>query len=160
MSSVSGYGWAVVVVQQYMFGHKDPFRRFPREQVARLISDLDAPAELMSGPKRREDAPRHPFFQDMATFDDLADPVAYFAEAMTIELEHGSVGAPVGTDVTKDDPLATAKIALAHISGVEYGGEPPFTPFPSYYDSLILMERIHETYSKLRQAQKSQSLLF
>ncbi len=47
---------------------------------------------------------------------------------MEVELEHGS--ADPSTDVTGDDPLVTAKIALAHLR-----------EFPDYYDRLEVMER-------------------
>lgn len=47
---------------------------------------------------------------------------------MNIELEHGSRDAK--TDVTDDDPLSTAKIALAHL-----------TEFPDYYSRLGDLEK-------------------
>ena len=43
---------------------------------------------------------------------------AELARGMTVELEHGRVNAD--TDVTGDDPTATAKIALAHRSSRQY----------------------------------------
>ena len=46
---------------------------------------------------------------------------------MTVELEHGRRD-PL-TDVTGDDPLLTAKIAIAHLR-----------EFPDYYDRLARME--------------------
>lgn len=46
---------------------------------------------------------------------------------MTVELEHGRRD-PL-TNVTDDDPLVTAKIALAHLR-----------EFPDYYDRLARME--------------------
>jgi hypothetical protein len=46
---------------------------------------------------------------------------------MDVELEHGSHDA--ATDVTRDDPIVTAKIALAHLN-----------EFPDYYTRLERME--------------------
>ena len=53
--------------------------------------------------------------------------VAQFRAGMGVELEHGAIGPK--TDVTSDDPLKTAKIALAHLS-----------EFPDYYTRLAKME--------------------
>ena len=53
--------------------------------------------------------------------------VAQFRAGMDVELEHGTVDPK--TDVTSDDPLKTAKIALAHL-----------TEFPDYYTRLAKME--------------------
>jgi hypothetical protein len=50
-----------------------------------------------------------------------------FRAGLGIELEHGTVNQT--TDVTKDDPLLTGKIALAHL-----------TEFPDYYTRLKKME--------------------
>ena len=50
-----------------------------------------------------------------------------FREGLGVELEHGT--ANQRTDVTSDDPLKTAKIALAHL-----------TEFPDYYTRLAKME--------------------
>ena len=47
---------------------------------------------------------------------------------MDVELEHGSRFPEL--DVTGDDPVLTAKIALAHLR-----------EFPDYYDRLATMER-------------------
>ncbi|GAG32449.1 unnamed protein product, partial [marine sediment metagenome] len=52
---------------------------------------------------------------------------------MDVELEHGSVD--VNTNVSNDDPLITAKIALAHLN-----------EFPDYYDRLEKMEEEGEAY--------------
>ena len=54
--------------------------------------------------------------------------VEEFQAGMNVELEHGRAG-PM-TDVTHDDPLATAKIALAHLN-----------EFPDYYTRLRKMEQ-------------------
>lgn len=75
------------------------------------------------------------------TFITVSDPIEYFRKAMETELEHGTVG-PL-TDVTGDDPLKTAKIAAAHLKGVEYGKK-EFKEFPDYYDWLWYMESLHE----------------
>jgi len=84
------------------------------------------------------------------TYDSLADPIEYFAEAMTIELEHGKVGNRFGCNVTDDDADSTSKIAAAHILGVEYEGEEDYRspgaavkPFGDYYDFLMWMEQLH-----------------
>jgi hypothetical protein len=53
--------------------------------------------------------------------------VAQFRAGMGVELEHGTFDPK--TDVTNDDPLKTAKIALAHL-----------TEFPDYYTRLAKME--------------------
>jgi hypothetical protein len=50
-----------------------------------------------------------------------------FRDGLGVELEHGTVNQT--TDVTKDDPLLTGKIALAHL-----------TEFPDYYTRLEKME--------------------
>jgi hypothetical protein len=54
--------------------------------------------------------------------------VEQFRAGMTIELEHGRVDPR--TDVTHDDPVMTARIALAHLS-----------EFPDYYTRLRQMEQ-------------------
>jgi hypothetical protein len=54
--------------------------------------------------------------------------VEQFRSGMNVELEHGSHD-PV-TDVTHDDPVVTAKIALAHLN-----------EFPDYYTRLERMEQ-------------------
>ena len=53
--------------------------------------------------------------------------VEEFRAGMDVELEHG-LQDPV-TNVTGDDPVATGKIALAHLN-----------EFPDYYDRLERME--------------------
>ncbi|WP_313119184.1 DUF5661 family protein [Proteiniclasticum ruminis] len=50
-----------------------------------------------------------------------------------MELEHGR--ADDLTNVTNDDPLTTAKIALAHLN-----------EFPDYYTRLMKMEKEAEAY--------------
>ena len=50
-----------------------------------------------------------------------------FRRGMAIELEHGSRDPQ--TDVTGDDPIATGKIALAHLK-----------EFPDYYERLERLE--------------------
>ncbi|MDR3541656.1 MAG: hypothetical protein P4L69_11930 [Desulfosporosinus sp.] len=102
---------------------------------------------MLSGKARSQDYANVIIFD---TFESLADPVAYFGRAMTIELEHGRAAAQVGANVTDDDALATARIAKAHLFGVEYGGETPYEPFPTYYDFLIWMEYVHSKAVELR----------
>lgn len=58
--------------------------------------------------------------------------LAEFARGMEIELEHGRRDPQ--TDVTHDDPIATGKIALAHLR-----------EFPDYYERLARMERDAES---------------
>jgi len=53
--------------------------------------------------------------------------VAQFRAGLGVELEHGTVNPT--TNVTRDDPLLTGKIALAHL-----------TEFPDYYTRLAKME--------------------
>jgi hypothetical protein len=53
--------------------------------------------------------------------------VEQFRMGMDVELEHGS--RDLKTDVTHDDPMVTAKIALAHLN-----------EFPDYYTRLEKME--------------------
>lgn len=53
--------------------------------------------------------------------------VEQFRMGMDVELEHGTID-PV-TNVTNNDPLATGKIALAHLN-----------EFPNYYTRLAKME--------------------
>lgn len=59
--------------------------------------------------------------------------VEQFRDGMDVELEHGSVD-PL-TNVTNDDPLMTAKIALAHLN-----------EFPDYYIRLEKMEKEAEAF--------------
>ena len=54
---------------------------------------------------------------------------------MDVELEHGTVDP--NTNVTNDDPLTTAKIALAHLN-----------EFPDYYTRLEKMEVEADAYWK------------
>ena len=54
--------------------------------------------------------------------------VAEFQAGMNVELEHGRTD-PL-TDVTHDDPVTTARIALAHLN-----------EFPDYYTRLGRMEQ-------------------
>jgi hypothetical protein len=53
--------------------------------------------------------------------------VEQFCAGLGVELEHGTANQT--TNVTNDDPLKTAKIALAHL-----------TEFPDYYTRLAKME--------------------
>lgn len=59
--------------------------------------------------------------------------VEQFQRGMHVELEHGTRDA--STDVTGNDPLTTAKIALAHLN-----------EFPDYYTRLEAMEREADDY--------------
>ena len=59
--------------------------------------------------------------------------VEQFRSGMDVELEHGNVN-PL-TNVTNDDPLTTAKIALAHLN-----------EYPDYYTRLDKMENEAEAF--------------
>ena len=67
---------------------------------------------------------------DWSKFD-----VEQFRMGMDVELEHGTIDPH--TNVTNDDPLTTAKIALAHLN-----------EFPDYYTRLEKMEREAEAFHK------------
>jgi len=57
--------------------------------------------------------------------------IEQFRAGMDVEFEHGSHDPQ--TDVTHDDPIATGKIALAHMK-----------EFPDYYERLQRMEAAAE----------------
>ena len=61
--------------------------------------------------------------------------VEEFRSGMDVELEHGSVDSV--TNLTDDDPLPTAKIALAHLNEI-----------PDYYTRLKKMETEAKAYWK------------
>jgi hypothetical protein len=65
---------------------------------------------------------------DWSKFD-----IEQFRRGMDVELEHGRENSL--TNVTNDDPLATAKIALAHLN-----------EFPDYYTRLDRMEEEAERF--------------
>lgn len=65
---------------------------------------------------------------DWSKFD-----VEQFRMGMDVELEHGT--RDINTNVTNDDMLTTAKIALAHLN-----------EFPDYYTRLKKMEDEAEAY--------------
>ena len=58
---------------------------------------------------------------------------------MDVELEHGKIDP--NTNVTNDDPLTTAKIALAHLN-----------EFPDYYTRLEKMEIEADAYWKQKRS--------
>lgn len=60
-------------------------------------------------------------------FDNVAFTPEEYLEGLNIELEHGSVDSE--TNVTNDDLMATAKIALAHLNEI-----------PIYYNDDIGLE--------------------
>lgn len=108
---------------------------FDRARVRRLMRKFGLTGPWLHGDNRaRQSTVR---FETMRT---LRSPVDYFSKAMDIELEHGSVNP--ATDVTHDSALHTARIAAAHLLGVE-ADEPPekWRPFAAYYDALIHMEK-------------------
>lgn len=120
---------------------KDSFAHFDRDTVSAAMKMLGIRPDTLSGKSRR-----HYFanVMDFDTFDTYSDPVEYFGKAMHIELEHGSSASAVGANITGDDALSTARIAKAHLFGVEFGENPPYQPFPTYYDFLIWMEELHK----------------
>jgi hypothetical protein len=63
-------------------------------------------------------------------------PIEEWREGITVELEHGTKFGHI-TNVTKDNLLTTAKIALAHL-----------IEFPDYYKYLSIMEKEREEYWK------------
>ena len=129
---------------------------FERNTVIMAMQALGVNASMLSGAQRRA------YFAnvlDFDTFDSLSDPVDYFSRAMHIELEHGSAAATVGANITGDEALATARIAWAHLSGVEHGEIPPFEPFPTYYDHLIWMERLHSDAVRLARARARDQMM-
>jgi len=60
-----------------------------------------------------------------------------FRLGLDVELEHGTVSP--ATNVTNDDQLLTAKIALAHLN-----------EFPDYYTRLAKMEKEAESFWDLK----------
>jgi hypothetical protein len=60
--------------------------------------------------------------------------VEQFRRGLIVELEHGSATSEI-TNVTKDDPTLTGKIALAHLMEI-----------PDYYDRLEEMEEEGEEF--------------
>lgn len=122
------------------------FSHFDRDTVEAAMGMLGIERGSLTGRARRA---HYANVLDFETFDTLSDPVEYFDKAMTIELEHGKAARSVGANVTNDDALATARIAKAHLSGVEYG-KPDTDPFPSYYDFLIWMEYLHSAAARAR----------
>lgn len=70
--------------------------------------------------------------------------VEQFRRGMVVELEHGL--RDPATNVTDDDLLLTAKIALAHLN-----------EFPDYYDRLEEMEEEAEAYWAKQKAQAPSS---
>ena len=65
-------------------------------------------------------------------------PLEEFRIGLAVELEHGTESPQ--TDVTQDDPIATGKIALAHLN-----------EFPDYYTRLTAMEMEAEEYWESRE---------
>ena len=68
--------------------------------------------------------------------------VAQFRAGLGVELEHGTANQT--TDVTNDDPLKTAKIALAHL-----------TEFPDYYTRLAKMEATAKSFWDSKRRKKT-----
>lgn len=70
--------------------------------------------------------------------------VEQFRMGLDVELEHGTVSP--ATNVTNDDPILTAKIALAHLN-----------EFPDYYTRLEVLEE--EADAALKKRQKARRLV-
>lgn len=105
--------------------------------MVRLMQKIRLSPASLRGPARR--AASHHAMPTMR--GRLADPVAYFSKALRTELEHGRAGGQ-RTNVTNNTLSKTAKIALAHLRGVEYGEESSaWVQFPAYYDYLWWMEK-------------------
>lgn len=77
------------------------------------------------------------YYGDLLGIDYDTVPLSVWRYGMTVELEHGRVDKR--TNVTDDNLLATAKIALAHL--LEY---------PDYYQRLKVMEEKADKYWKGR----------
>lgn len=72
-------------------------------------------------------------FGEMLGIDWTKFDVEQFRMGMDVELEHGKIDE--NTNVTDDDPLITAKIALAHLN-----------EFSDYYTRLYKMEEEAEEF--------------
>lgn len=72
---------------------------------------------------------------DLLGIDWVKFDVEEFRSGMDVELEHGSIDSL--TNLTNDDPLSTAKIALAHLNEI-----------PDYYTRLKKMEAEAKAYWK------------
>ena len=70
---------------------------------------------------------------DMLGIDWIKFDVEEFRSGMDVELEHGSIDSL--TNLTDDDPISTAKIALAHLNEI-----------PDYYTRLNKMETEAKAY--------------
>ena len=70
--------------------------------------------------------------------------LAQFRAGLDVELEHGTVNQT--TNVTRDDPLLTAKIALAHL-----------TEFPDYYTRLAKLEEEAKSFWDSKKLKKTLS---
>ena len=73
-----------------------------------------------------------------------AVPLEEFRRGLTVELEHGAHDPQ--TNVTGDDPIMTAKIALAHLK-----------EFPDYYTRLGKLEAEADAYWAERRKQSGAS---
>jgi hypothetical protein len=93
---------------------------FDQPRMAQVAAPL--PRTTFSESEAREAGSAIGVDWDAAPFD-----VAQFRRGMEVELEHGR--RDPATNVTDDDPLTTAKIALAHLNEL-----------PDYYDRLAVME--------------------
>lgn len=124
-----------------MSAKKNPFRHFSRDVAANAAYTMKIDLASISGKARAAHKGTYMRFDTPAIYD---DPLAYFAEAMSTELEHGRAGDREGTNVTDDDASLTSKIVAAHLLGVERDKRRPYRPFPAYYDALWWNERMFD----------------
>jgi hypothetical protein len=102
-----------------------------RGDAARLLGRFGIDPALLTGAARRRS-----YKHSLPTMSSTPDPFKYFEMAMRVELEHGVLN-PL-TNVTNNEMLATAKIAAAHLLGVEHGQTPREWKMNSaYYDVLV-----------------------
>ena len=117
--------------------------RSPRPGWGAVGAGSDAPATAPVALQKEPDMPaidqadRRSFTSDEAQaiatelgidFGQLGFDLEQFRMGLDVELEHGSRNAE--TDVSGNDPIATGKIALAHL-----------TEYPDYYTRLAILER-------------------
>ena len=109
---------------------------FLRDDIIAVMDLLKISPATLTGAKRKAHRGNFLPSETLLTFKSLSDRIDYFAAAMKIELEHGRAAGKINADVTADNIIDTARIAKAHIYGIEYGSSKS-EPFPSYYDYLI-----------------------
>ena len=79
---------------------------------------------------------------EVCQMQDKMDPFVYFGKAVLTEREHGIIGTSLGTDIIGINDEKSAKIALAHLFGVEWNKKPSeWEVCPYYYHYLWEMEK-------------------